>query len=258
MISRLPLTILLMRSNMTSILLIIRLVIFYLGFALTIVWISTTGIIFLGFSSYRIRTKYILLWNRYVIWSARWICGLRYEVIGSENLPDTTPYVALSKHQSQWETYFLQYYLAPVAVVLKRELLNVPFFGWGLRLTNPIAIDRSSPKQALKQTQEQGKALLEDNISVLIFPEGTRTKGHASVKYARSGANIAIAAGVPVVPIALNAGEFWPADTILKYPGKITVSIGKPISTTELSSREITEQARVWIEDQVQLMETRS
>jgi 1-acyl-sn-glycerol-3-phosphate acyltransferase len=253
----LHLTLSLKLTDMTSIVLIIRLVVFYLGFALTIIWISTTGILFLGFSSYRVRTKYILLWNRYVIWSARWICGLRYEVIGAENLPDTA-YVALSKHQSQWETYFLQYYLAPVAVVLKRELLNVPFFGWGLRLTNPIAIDRSSPKQALKQTQEQGKAHLEDNISVLIFPEGTRTKGSTSTKYARSGANIAIAAGVPVVPIALNAGEFWPADTLLKYPGKITVSIGKPIMSADLSSREITEQAKTWIEDQVQVMETRN
>lgn len=192
-----------------------------------------------------------------MIWSARWICGLRFEIIGAENLP-ASPYVALSKHQSQWETYFLQYYLAPVAIVLKRELLNVPFFGWGLRLTNPIAIDRSNPKQALKQTLEQGKAHLEDNISILIFPEGTRTQADTSAKYARGGANIAVASGVPVVPIALNAGEFWPADTLLKYPGKITLSIGKPIESTAKTSREITEEARVWIEDQVRTMKKRN
>jgi 1-acyl-sn-glycerol-3-phosphate acyltransferase len=220
---------------------------------LSIVFFSSTGILFFSFLPYRIRSNYILLWNRFSVLWGTWTCGVRFEVIGLENLPDTA-YVALSKHQSQWETFFLQYYLAPVCIVLKRELLNIPFFGWGLRLTDPIAINRDNPKQALKQTLEKGQHRLETNRSVLIFPEGTRTRPGKEAKYARGGANMAVAAGVPVVPIALNAGEFWPAGRFLKFPGTITVKIGKPIFSTELTSREITEQAKEWIETEVAKM----
>ena len=234
----------------------IRSLIFYIGYILSVIWFSTTGIIFFSFFPYRIRSAYILCWNRFTISWAKWTCGLDFEIIGKENLPDTA-YIALSKHQSQWETYFLQYYLAPISIILKRELLSVPFFGWGLRLTDPIAIDRSNPKQALKQTLSLGKERLANNISVLIFPEGTRIQPGEVGKYARGGANIAVAAGVPVVPIALNAGEFWPADKFIKFPGKISVSIGKPITSQELTSREITEQAKDWIEAEVKSMARR-
>ncbi|WP_235015372.1 1-acyl-sn-glycerol-3-phosphate acyltransferase [Oceanicoccus sp. KOV_DT_Chl] len=164
-------------------LLTLRMVLFYLGYLLSIVWFSTTGIVFFSFFPYRIRSRYILLWNRFIIFWAALICGVRVKVIGAENLPKG-PYVALSKHQSQWETYFLQYFLSPVSIVLKRELLNLPFFGWGLRLANPIAIDRGNPKQALKQTLDKGCKHLANNISVLIFPEGTRTKPGQDSKYA--------------------------------------------------------------------------
>ncbi|ARN74031.1 lysophospholipid acyltransferase family protein [Oceanicoccus sagamiensis] len=239
------------------ILLALRALLFYLGFALTIIWFSTTGILLFSFLPYSIRSSYVLCWNRFVIFWLRCTCGLKVEVIGAENLP-ATPYVALAKHQSSWETYFLQQFLAPVSIVLKRELLNLPFFGWGLRLTDPIAIDRGSPKQALKQTLEKGKARVADNISVLIFPEGTRNKAGAEVKYARGGANIAVASGVPAVPIAHNGGEFWPSGGFLKYPGTITVKIGKPISSVDNDSREITEQARQWIEAEVEKMDKRA
>ncbi len=242
---------------MTVFLSAIRTVVFAIGFAISIIWFSTTGMLFFRFLSYPIRSRYVLCWNRFIVAWGKWVCGVRFEITGIENLPDA-PYVALSKHQSPWETYFLQYYLSPVSIVLKRELLNLPFFGWGLRLTDPIAIDRGNPKQALKQTLEQGKQCLKKNISVLIFPEGTRTLPGKEAKYARGGANIAVAAEVPVVPVAHNAGEFWPTDRWIKFPGTITVAIGKPISSTEFNSREITEQAKEWIEGQVEAMEKRS
>ncbi|MGK0442872.1 MAG: 1-acyl-sn-glycerol-3-phosphate acyltransferase [Pseudohongiellaceae bacterium] len=242
---------------MKSFLLTLKMCVFYIGYILSIIWFGTTGIIFFSFLPYKIRSNYILLWNRFIVFWVRFVCGVKVEVIGKENLPDG-PYVVLSNHQSQWETYFLQYFLAPVCIVLKRELLNIPFFGWGLRLTSPIAIDRGSPKQALKKTLEQGKQHLANNISILIFPEGTRTPASKETKYARGGANIAVAANVPVVPIALNAGEFWPAGEYVKYPGTITVKIGKPIASAELSKREITEQAKVWIEAEVEKMITRT
>jgi 1-acyl-sn-glycerol-3-phosphate acyltransferase len=241
---------------MTTFFLGIRASLFYFGYFLSIVWFSITGIVFFSFFPYSFRSRYILNWNRFTIFWLKLTCGLSVEVIGEENLPKKA-YVALSKHQSQWETYFLQYYLAPVSIVLKRELLNIPIFGWGLRLTDPIAIDRGSPKKALKQTLVQGKKQLDNNISVLIFPEGTRTRLDQEVRYARGGANIAIAAQVPVIPIALNAGEFWPSDKFIKYPGKITVKIGAPISSTEFDSREITERARLWIEAEIEKMDKR-
>lgn len=242
-----------MNTSLTNLLLGLRALIFYAGYAVLTIWFSATGVLFFSFLPYRIRVPYVLGWNRCTIAWAKLVCGLDYEVIGKENLPDGA-YVALANHQSQWETYFLQYFLSPVCIVLKRELLQVPFFGWGLRLTNPIAIDRGSPRQAIRQTIEQGLEHLDNKISVLIFPEGTRTRPGAQSKYARGGANIAVKGAVPIVPIAINAGEFWPADKFLKYPGKITVSIGKPISTDQQGSREVTEQAKIWIEAQLATM----
>ena len=228
----------------------LRAAIFYLGYWATIGWFSVTGWLFFSFLPYRVRSPYLLLWNRFIIWWCSIICGLRFEVIGKENIPEGS-FVALCKHQSQWETFFLQYYLAPVSLVLKKELMRIPFFGWGLALAKPIAINRNSPKEALKKTQKLGVERLQENISVLIFPEGTRVKPGEVGNYARGGANIAIAADAPVVPIAHNSGGLWPANGIIKYPGKITVVIGEPIVTTGRNSREITNQAKEWIEGQV-------
>lgn len=231
-----------------------RSLLFYVGFALSLIWFSTTGILLFSFFPHRIRSNYALCWNRFIIFWLHVTCGLKVTVVGKENLP-ATPYVALAKHQSSWETYFLQYFLAPVSIVLKRELLKLPFFGWGLSLTDPIPIDRGSPKQALKQTLAQGKARIGQGISVLVFPEGTRTNAGKEAKYARGGANIAVVSQVPAVPIAHNGGEYWPSGGFLKFPGTITVKIGKPISSVEHGSREITEQAKVWIEAEVEKMD---
>jgi len=233
-----------------------RAALFYLGYWISIAWFGITGPLFFGLLPHKIRSRYILLWNRFVIFWLHCTCGLKVNVIGLDNLPPP-PYVALSKHQSNWETYFLQFYLEPVAIVLKRELLKIPFFGWGLRLTDPIAIDRGSPKQALKQTQEDGKKRIANGISVLIFPEGTRIAPGEKSKYARGGANIAVAANVPTIPIAHNAGEYWPSHKIIKYPGTITLTIGKPIAPDQ-SSRDITEQAQHWIEAEVAAMGNRT
>jgi 1-acyl-sn-glycerol-3-phosphate acyltransferase len=239
---------------MTTFILGLRALLFYLGYAISIGWFATTGILFFSYLPYSIRCRYILLWNRFIIVWLKWTCGVRYHVIGEENLPDQA-YVVLSKHQSQWETYFLQSYLFPICFVLKAELLKVPFFGWALRLTQPIAIDRSNPKQALKQTLQEGQQRLSEKKSVLIFPEGSRISPGQPSKYARGGANIAVAAKVPVVPIAVNAGHCWPANRFLKYPGTVTVKIGQPISSTDFTSREITSQVEQWIEAEMAQMD---
>ncbi len=243
---------------MQALILSFRATLFYIGYVPSIVWFGGTGML-LAFLPYRLLNPYLLLWNRWAVRWLKWTCGLDYELSGAENLPNE-PFVALCKHTSQWETFFLQYRLAPVSIVLKRELLRLPFFGWGLRLARPIAIDRGNPKQALRQIMEQGKNRLADDISILVFPEGTRRNAGKNTKYARSGASVAIAAGAPVVPIAHNAGEFWPAGSYIKYPGRVSVKIGPPIypGREGSDSRVITEQARQWIEAEVAAMPKRA
>ena len=219
---------------------------FYSGYAVLTVWFSLTALL-LAPLPLRIRGRYLIGWNFCVLVWLRWTCGVRYRLHGAENLPEQTGYVVLANHQSQWETFFLQWRLFPIVFVLKRELLKVPFFGWGLKLMAPIAIDRGNPKQAIRDTMAQGQQRLEDGISVLIFPEGTRTRPGEVKPFARGGANLAIAAKVPVVPIAHNAADCWPADQWVKYPGTIDVVIGEPILNHNRSSREISDEAEQWI-----------
>ncbi|MCB1685097.1 MAG: lysophospholipid acyltransferase family protein [Pseudomonadales bacterium] len=219
------------------------------------VWIATgiiTGTVSLLLwpLPYRWGYNIIMLWNRFVVWWAGFCCGVHYRVVGKR--PFTAePCVILSNHQSTWETVFLQYYFGPASTILKKELLRIPFFGWGLALLRPVAIDRSNPVQALKRVKSLGKARLKDGNNLLVFPEGTRMAPGQSGRYARSGADIACSAGVPVVPVAHNAGTCWPGRSLLKYPGTITVIIGEPIATQGRTSREVMEEARTWIEDQV-------
>lgn len=177
------------------------------------------------------------------------ICGVRYQVTGRENLPTDTPSVILSNHQSGWETYFLQREMRPVSTILKRELLRIPVFGWGLAAVWPIAIDRGNPRQALREVLEQGQQRLAAGLNVVVYPEGTRMPYGETGKYGRSGAALAIAAGVPVVPIAHNAGRCWPAKQWRKYPGTISVVIGKPISPEGHDSKSLMQLAEQWIKD---------
>lgn len=237
-------------------LLILRSLLFYGGYSLLTVWFSLTGLLFFSWLPYGARAAYLGLWNFAAL---RWLaltCGVRYVVRGRERLPPG-PCVILSKHQSQWETYFLQVMKRPVATVLKKELLHVPFFGWGLRLLEPIAINRENPKQALKQIMLDGQKRLAQGRSVMIFPEGTRTPVGRVGNYTRSGAMLACKAGVPIVPVAHNAGHCWPAKKFLKYPGLIEVVIGNPIDTGDGDSRALTETVKTWIETEVTLMQSR-
>lgn len=202
----------------------------------------------------KVRTRHRIMasWTAVVIWLLRWVCGVRYEVVGLEHKPAADqPVVILSKHQSTWETLYLQSLFWPASTVLKRELLKIPFFGWGLRALVPIAIDRANPRDALKQVKTKGLNRISHGYNILLFPEGTRMKPGERGKYARSGADIAVAAQVDVLPIALNAGRCWPSKSFVKYPGKITVVIGPPISVDGKSSKQIIGEVEDWIENQM-------
>ena len=197
------------------------------------------------------RYRVITLWNRFVVWLAWRLCGIRYEIRGRENLP-RVPAVVLAKHQSAWETIALPVLFPPLAIVAKKELLRVPFFGWGLAMLSPIAIDRRAGREALKQILRQGGERLKQGFGVLVFPEGTRVKPGEAGRYGIGGAWLAAHTAAAVVPVAHNAGELWPKNAFLKYPGTITLSVGPPIATRGLKPEVVNEAARAWIEAEME------
>ena len=198
-------------------------------------------------------TRYRLISNyaRTMVWLLRMVCGIHHEVRGIENIPKE-PCIVLCKHQSAWETLALQVIFPPQVWVLKRELLWLPFFGWGLAMTSPIAIKRSDGKGAIRQLLKQGKERLAQGFCVVIFPEGTRVPYGKHGKYKIGGALLAASSGVPVVPVAHNAGRLWGRKAFSKHPGLITMSIGKPIEPKGLKAEEINARVEAWIENEIQ------
>ncbi len=199
---------------------------------------------------FRARYRFVIqTWCRCATWLAKVVVGIRYEVSGLENIPQQ-PCVILAKHQSTWETFFLSAFFEPLSQVVKRELLYVPFFGWAMAMLRPIAIDRSNPKAALKQLAKQGAERIEQGAWVLVFPEGTRIPPGQIGKFSRGGTALAVNAGLPVLPIAHNAGEFWPKQGWAKYPGTIQVVIG-PLMYAEgegpRAIAELNERAFNWV-----------
>jgi 1-acyl-sn-glycerol-3-phosphate acyltransferase len=193
------------------------------------------------------RYRVISGWSRLVVRLARTLCGIRWQVEGREHLP-ASPSVILSKHQSAWETLAFQEIFPPQVLVLKRELLWIPFFGWGLALMSPIAIDRAKGRAALRDIARRGKERLAQGFWVVIFPEGTRVRVGEKREYQQGGAWLAAQCGVPVVPVAHNAGRFWPRNAFLKAPGTVTVRIGPAIGTAGRDAKQISADAEAWIE----------
>jgi 1-acyl-sn-glycerol-3-phosphate acyltransferase len=196
-------------------------------------------------------TRYRIIsgWSRLVILMARAILGIDWRIEGRENLPQR-PSVILAKHQSAWETMAFQLIFPPQVHVLKRELLWIPFFGWGLALMSPIAIDRARGVAALRAIARRGRERLAQGFWVVVFPEGTRVAPGASRDYHPGGAWLACEAGAPVVPVAHNAGLVWPRNAFLKRPGTVTVRIGPPIDPANRDPKTINALAKSWIEEQ--------
>ncbi len=201
------------------------------------------------------RYRIITVWTRCVMWASRAICGIRYRVIGAGHIPDL-PCIILAKHQSAWETMGFQLIFPPQVWVLKKELLRVPFFGWGLAMLSPIAIDRSSRRQALQQLVDQGKQRLAAGFYIVIFPEGTRIAPGKRGKYRAGGARLAVQTGTPVLPVAHNAGLRWGKNAFLKYPGLVTVSIG-PLMHPDGDAESLARRVEDWIENEMQHLDSR-
>ena len=195
------------------------------------------------------RYRVISGWSLLVLRLLETICGIRWTVEGREHLP-ARPAVILSKHQSAWETLAFQEIFPQQVHVLKRELLWLPFFGWGLALMSPIPIDRGRGLAALRQIARRGKRRLEQGFWVVVFPEGTRVRPGQKRRYQLGGAWLAAASGAPVVPVAHNAGRVWPRNSFLKYPGEVTVRIGPAIDSAGRGPEDINALAEMWIETQ--------
>ncbi len=227
----------------------LRALIFYTIMSVTAVIFGVVGIL-LPLAPYSVRSRFFIAFNSVMLFALRIVCGVKVKVTGQENLP-SEPAVIMSKHQSTLEAIFLQWQFHPCSTILKKELLRIPFFGWGLAQMRPIAIDRSNPKDALKKVKTWGQKRLSQGNNVLVFPEGTRTPVGQVGNYARSGADIAINSGAPLIPVAHNSGVFWPMHTWIKNPGTVEFRIGPAIPTEGRSSKEVTQAVKDWIETQV-------
>ncbi|MGB6450103.1 MAG: lysophospholipid acyltransferase family protein [Steroidobacteraceae bacterium] len=196
------------------------------------------------------RSAFARTWARVLLAVLRWTCGLTHVVEGAEHLPRDN-HIALWKHSSSWETIAMNVIFPRQVWVLKRELEWIPVVGWAIKLLHAIAIDRGSGRIAVGQVVEQGKQRLSEGDWIIVFPEGTRMAAGETRKYGVSGALLAAETGKLIIPVAHNAGYFWPRRGLRKRRGLVRVVIGAPIECAGRDPRDINEEAQSWIEAQV-------
>jgi len=199
---------------------------------------------------FRFRARFTRYYAQATLFGLRIFCGIKYAVQGMENIP-AGPAIIFSKHQSIWETLALQLIFPPQTFIVKRELMWVPFFGWGLATLKPVSINRKAGRNAMSHVISQGRDRLDKGIWLVIFPEGTRGKPGKKTRYKKGAGVLAVETGYPVVPVAHNAGEFWCKKQFIKQPGTIQLHIGKPLETNGKSAEEIVEAGRQWVETEL-------
>ena len=227
----------------------LRSALFAIGFGVATLLFAPLSLLTFPFP---LATRYRLItrWTAFTLWWLGKTCRLHYSVEGRDNMP-RQPGIVLSKHESTWETFALQLIFTPQVWVLKRELLWIPFFGWGLAMLRPIAIDRRAGARAIRRVIRQGRERLRSGCWVVVFPEGTRMAPGKRGRYQLGGAVLAKQTGYPVVPVAHNAGDFWPRKGFVKRPGTIQLIIGPAISPTGKTAATINGAAETWIEDTI-------
>jgi 1-acyl-sn-glycerol-3-phosphate acyltransferase len=196
---------------------------------------------------YRYQFAMARAWARGLFWVLERLCGLKFVVEGRERIPPGV-HIVMSNHASAWETIAQFVIFPPHVWVLKRELLWIPFVGWGLKVLRPIAINRGEGHRSVNQVVEQGKARLADGLWIIIFPEGTRVMAGETKKFGVSGALLATATGKLVIPLSHDAGKYWPRRGFVKKPGTIHVVIGEPIASVGKNPRTLNEEVRQSIE----------
>lgn len=206
------------------------------------------AIVLCGWLPFRHLYRFARGWARWHLWLAKIFCGLEWRLDGGENIPREGAHISMWKHASTWETLAQMIVFPPQAWVLKREILWIPLVGWACWMLKCIAIDRGSGHRAVNQVLDQGRERLAAGIWVLIFPEGTRMAPGETRKYGMSGALLASQTGAKLVPVAHNAGDFWPRRGLVKRPGIVRVVIGPPIETAGRDPRELNAEVQAWIE----------
>jgi len=231
----------------------LRAIVFLIFQASSLAFWATLFLTLGPFCPFESRYRLAMQWPRMMIWAARVILGIRYQTIGAEHLPNG-PAILLSKHESAWETLFFPGFLPRMlCFVFKRELLWVPFFGWAISLLRMIAINRSQGTQAFDQILSQSKRVLfEENRWIVFFPEGTRVLPGRYRRFKTGGTRLAVATGVPVIPVAMNSGDFWPRKSFLKKPGTITVSFGPPLLPENEDATTLMVKVESWIHQEMQ------
>jgi 1-acyl-sn-glycerol-3-phosphate acyltransferase len=196
---------------------------------------------------HKMRRHSVVPWVNFVIWLVKHVLDIPYRLVGAENIPSQAV-IVLAKHQSAWETFMLQEVFRDTVFVWKKEIKYIPFFGWALASIPMIETDRSATKASLKSLVDQGRDRLANGYTVVIFPEGTRSKPGSKNRYKVGGAHLAVETGALVVPVALNSGEFWGRNALFKKCGTVTVSVGPGIDPAGLSAGEVLARAETWIE----------
>ena len=239
-----------------QLLLTLRSGVFYLGYVLITVMLSTSFILLFPLLKSGGRHRIAAAWCRSIV---RWLelsCGISYTVEGAENL-NRCPAVYLANHQSSFEAILFYQLIDPVSPILKRELLQIPFWGWALRLLKPVAIDRSKPREAARSLMAQGEAMLKEGNSIIIFPEGSRSEPGVVGRFSRGGTALAAAAKVPIVPIVHNSGYAWPSHRFIKLPGVVSIKVGDPIHGTDQSGKNLTHDVEQWARANFQTRDSR-
>ncbi len=225
--------------------LLLRSIVFWVGYILSIVFVCTLlMILFFIPQSWKFKLAEFL--SRMILTWLAFTCNLRYKVTGIENLPDTT-FIAMGNHQSTWETASCQLFFNPATWVVKRELLWIPIFGWGLWSISAVALNRSAGRKAIDHLLKQGEDRLNNGISIIVFPEGTRVNSGERPPFKVGASLLAARTKALIVPFAHNAGKFWPKGSFLKYPGVVKLVIGEPIKTEGLKAEQINHIVETWV-----------
>ena len=229
--------------------LFLRSLLFYIGQIISTILIAPVGVIAFPLD-FKKRYYLITRWAVFNLWWLKICCNVTYEILGKENIPKK-PCIVMCKHQSAFETLALQRIFIPQVWILKKELLQIPIYGWGLASMQPIAINRDSSIKSFKQIADQGCERLEKGYWVIIFPEGTRVAPNKKKKYLPGGGMLAEKSGARIVPVAHNAGRLWPRNSMIKKAGLITIKIGPVMESKNKTAKEITNNVENWIEKTV-------
>lgn len=227
---------------------------FWLGIRATVFWllfplitmIAALLVMLLMSASLKYRIIVIKSWINLTLALLKYSCNLRYRVDGLDNIPKQG-FIVMSQHSSTWETIVLQKFFEPVVWVVKKQLTRIPFFGWGLIIMNVIALDRGSGHQAMKQLIQESRQRMDEGRILMLFPEGTRVPPGVQKPFKTGGAIVSEKTGYAVLPVAHNAGEFWPRHSWIKWPGTIQVVIGKPIYPEGKKAEQIIDEVKQWI-----------